>query len=105
MAGKKLSVDTNVIKRKFYAASNCILGNAKCVDDIVKLNLMETFCLPILLYSIVAFDLNTCQTDELNACWNSAYRRIFGFHKWESVRQFIWGLGRLDFKSIKCLLC
>ena len=24
------------------------------------------------------------------------YRRIFGFHKWESVRCFINGLGRLD---------
>ena len=28
------------------------------------------------------------------------YRRIFGFHKWESVRSFIDGLGRLDFKHL-----
>jgi len=28
------------------------------------------------------------------------YRRIFGFHKWESVKSFIDGLGRLDFKHI-----
>jgi len=33
---------------------------------------------------------------ELNACWNSAFRKSFGFHRWESVRQFIHGLGRLD---------
>ena len=40
------------------------------------------------------------QEDELNACWNSVYRKIFGFSKWESVRCFIGGLGRLDFHSI-----
>ena len=28
------------------------------------------------------------------------YRRIFGFHKWESVRSLIDGLGRLDFKHL-----
>jgi hypothetical protein len=24
------------------------------------------------------------------------YRRVFGFNTWESVKMFIWGLGRLD---------
>jgi len=33
---------------------------------------------------------------ELNACWNSAFLKSFGFHPWESVRQCIHGLGRLD---------
>ena len=65
---------------------------------------MESFCLPILLYSIVAFDLNVTQIAELNAV-ATLYRRIFGFNKWESVKSFIWGLGRLDFKSIRCFLC
>ena len=36
----------------------------------------------------------------LNACWNSAFRKSFGFHRWESVRQFIHGLGRLDLIDI-----
>jgi len=38
--------------------------------------------------------------DELNACWNSVYRKVFGFNKWESVKSFICGLGRLDFHHI-----
>jgi len=33
---------------------------------------------------------------ELNACWNSAFRKSFAFHCWKSVRQFIHGLDRLD---------
>jgi len=42
-------------------------------------------------------------------CWNSVYRRLFGFHKWESVRGCISGLGRLDFvhlcQALKAKFC
>jgi len=43
-----------------------------------------------------ALSLKTRQMAELNACSNSAFRKSFGFQRWESVRQFIHGLGRLD---------
>ena len=36
----------------------------------------------------------------LNSCWNSAYRKIFGFKKWDSIKSFIQGLDFLDFKHI-----
>jgi len=52
--------------------------------------------LPILTYSTAAMDLRVKQLAELNVCWNSVYRRLFGFHKWESVRGCICGMGRLD---------
>jgi hypothetical protein len=38
--GRKLAVDINVTKRKFFASCNCILGNVKCLNDVVKLNLI-----------------------------------------------------------------
>ena len=44
--------------------------------------------------------LNVEQMCILTCCWNSVYRHIFGFNKWESVRSFICGLGRLDFYHI-----
>ena len=66
---------------------------------------METYCLHILLYATCAYDLSDVQLNELNACWNFVYRRIFGFNKWESVREFIAGLGRLNFCSIRDQLC
>ena len=101
VAGNYLSVDSNIIKRKFFAASNCILGNVNCLNDLIKLSLMESFCLPILLYATVAFKLSNAQINELNAGWNSIYRRIFGFHRWESVRCFINGIGRLDLAHLR----
>ena len=48
--------------------------------------------------------LSQAQVSNLNACWNSVYRRIFGFNRWESVRIFINGIGRLDFYHIRELL-
>jgi len=98
---KKLFVDVSTIKQNVFASCNCILAQAKCMDDLVKLKLLESYCLPILLYATAAMKLTNEQLCELNAAWNSVYRRIFGFNKWESVRQFIGGLGRLDFNHIR----
>jgi len=103
IAGANLAVDLNVIKRKFYMSCNCILGNSRTMDDIVKLNLIESYCLPMLTYATEALRLTNSQLNELNVCWNSVYRRIFGFNRWESVRAFIFGLGRLDFKHLRIL--
>ena len=104
-SGLKLSVDICSIKRKFYVSCNCILGNTHSLDDMIKLNLMESYCLSILTYATVAMKLSNAQVNELNACWNSVYRRIFDFNKWESVRSFINGLGRLDFYHIRLFMC
>lgn len=40
------------------------------------------------------------QEDKVNAGWNTVYIKIFGFHRWESVKCFIWDLGRLDLHHI-----
>jgi len=65
-----------------------------------SLSLIETYCLPILTYAALAVSLKVRQLQELNSCWNSAYRRVFGFHRWESVRSYLCGLGRLDMKHV-----
>src|SRR3989442_1151346 len=89
--GRSLTVGIQLIKRKFFASCNCILGNAICLSEIIKLSLVETFSLPILLFATAALKLSKSQISELNASWNAAYRRIFGFNKWESVHNFING--------------
>ena len=74
------------------------------MDDILKLNLMESYGLPILTYATSAMKLSNEQERDLNAGWNSVYRRIFGFNKWESVRDFIGGIGRLNFSFMRSYL-
>ena len=98
---KKHLIDIKLIKRSFCVLCNCILGNTKSMDEILKLSLIESHCLPILTYATVAMKLSKIQINELNICWNSMYRRVFGFNKWESVRSFINGMGRLDFFHLR----
>ena len=55
------------------------------------------------MYGTPALHLNDKQTSELNACWNSVIRKLFGYHKWESVSAVLLGLGRLNFKHLVML--
>ena len=43
------------------------------------------------------------QVDELNVCWNSVIRRIFGYQRSESVKDVIYGHGRLNVKHLLLL--
>ena len=55
---KNLSVDINIVKRKFYSACNCILGKTCSLNEIMRLNLQESFCLPVLQYAMAAVRLS-----------------------------------------------
>ena len=74
------------------------------MDEILQLSLHESYTLPILQYATVALKLSKSQIADLNACWNSVYRRIFGFMKFEPVREFISGLCRLNFENLRTFL-
>ena len=103
--GKTLLIDVNLIKRNFFSSCNCILSNAKSLDEIIKLNLVESHCLPLLTYAINAITLTSVQLNDLNVCWNSIYRKIFNYNKWESVNCLIASAERLNFKYMYVYLC
>jgi len=73
---KYFCIDLDETRRKFFMSVNSILSKCKYTNDLVKLQLMESHCLPILLY-----DLKASQIKELNSWWNSVYRKIFGYNK------------------------
>jgi hypothetical protein len=50
-------------------------------DEILHLSLQETYCLPILMYASPGYFSKKRQLSELNACWNSMYRKIADNHK------------------------
>jgi len=95
-----LAFDITPVKQYFFAACNSIYAQAKNLDELLHLSLQESYCLPILTYAAAALNFTVRQEKELNACWNSVYRKLFGLHKWESVKCCIDGLNRLDLHSI-----
>jgi len=88
------------MRRKFFAAVNALNSHCKYVAEPVKLQLYESYCLPILLYGLDCVNLSVRQVHELNVCWNNAYRKIFGFKQWESVKMLIFFMQRLDFRKL-----
>ena len=61
---------------------------------------MESYCLPILSYGLECLNIKAAQIKEINSWWNSVYRKIFGFNQWESVKEVICFMGRLDVHHI-----
>jgi exonuclease III len=95
-SGKFFKTDLSATRRKFFASVNSILSKCKYTSELVMLQLMESHCLPILLYAIECTCMANNDLRILNSWWNSVYRRIFNYHKWESVKELICYLGRLD---------
>ena len=47
------------------------------------------------MYAAPALTLKQKQIDEMNACRNGVYRKIFGYGRTESVKE-VYGLGRFN---------
>ena len=84
----------------FYAALNSVLYKCKSADETVKLQLVKSFCLPQLSYSIGAMEFKSKALDEMSVCWNDAFRKIFHFSRFESVKELMLFCNQLDFKHI-----
>jgi hypothetical protein len=61
---------------------------------------MNSFRSPLLTYCIGAIELETKSLLSLSVCWNDAFRKIYNYSKFESVKELIYFNGQLDFKHI-----
>jgi len=66
----------------------------------VQLTLHESYCLRLLIYAAGAVSYDQGQVHDLNVCWDTVYRIVFNFNRWESVKSFIIGLGTLSVQYI-----
>jgi len=103
-AAKSLSCDITPSIKKFYSTCNSILNRTKYNNELTRFQLCESKCLPFLTYSLPGLNIKRDQLQELNKAWNIIVRKIFGFNMWESVKLFIGGLGKLNFKYLRLKL-
>ena len=88
------------MRHKFFGCTNSILVHSSGVSELIKLHLMESYCYPVLSYGLECFNLSSSTVNHLNAYWNSVYRKIFDFRSWESVRELICCLERMNFEHL-----
>ena len=61
-----LKVDCGVTKRRFYSACDTLFQRAKYCTEPVKLQLVKSFCVPLITYCIGA--LNMCKNTLHQLC-------------------------------------
>ena len=90
----------NYFISNFFASVNGILSKCPTVSDITELFLCETYCFPVITYAVESLNLLSSQYKEINSWWNSVYRKMFNYNKWDCVSEIIFYLERLDYKSL-----
>ena len=100
ISGKNFSFSAKKELRSFYASFNSLYNAKIKPDEPVMMKLLYSTCLPILTY---ASDVKFFSTSEMQSCQtavNNAIRRIFGYNRWESIRQLRQKLGYKDLTTI-----
>ena len=60
------------------------MGNSR--NEMSALYLIQTYCLPSLLYSCETWYLNSCDMKRVEVAWNNAFWKIFNAFWYESVK-------------------
>jgi len=50
-----------------------VISNSHNTNELIQLQLQESYCLLILTYAAPAFNSDVCVTKDLNVCWNNVY--------------------------------
>ena len=93
VAGTSPNFSVKPALASFYRSVNSVLSVLKKPDESVLMSLLYSNCVPILangaeVVEYSASDMRTC-----NTALNDAIRRIFSYHRWESIRQLRQNLG------------
>ena len=81
----KLSVNEDL--RSFFGSVNSILTSMLKPKENVWMHLLFSNCVPKLTYGAAVKQLNAAESHQYNVALNNAIRRIFGFRRWQSIRQ------------------
>jgi len=95
-----IEVDVAPVRKNFYAACNNLIAKSRGVMEPVAVQLVKSYCLPLLVYCVGALRLTRSAVRQLSVCWNDAFRKIFHFKRFESVRTLQIEFGSVDFQHM-----
>ena len=88
------------IRRTFYSACNGVLYKCKREPENIQLYLVQTFCLPLLMYCMGALTLAQRDVVNISVCWNDAFRKNNDLQRWQSVAPVQFFTNNLSFKLL-----
>ena len=88
VAGQHIKFNLHCAKQKFFRSVNAIFSKIVSLrNPTVALSLMQSFCVPILLYAQEALHLKKCDVDKLDYAYNSMFVKIFNVKENQSILQ------------------
>jgi len=80
-------IDLNAAKQKYFGCFNNIKSVVRQqVNEIMLLKIVNTYCLPRLLYACEIWPIDTLDMHELDVIWNNGFRHIFNCCWRDSVK-------------------
>ena len=98
--GKCFSILPTNDLRNFYASFNSLYNAHTRPSETVLMHLLYTTCIPNLTYAADIKEFSSSDMSRCNTAVNDAIRKIYGFNRWESIRDFRIGLGYPDLYSL-----
>ena len=92
-SGPAFSFSHEADLRSFYRSSNSILNQIQTKNETIQMHLLYSHCVPCFSYASAMKEFSSKQMNECNTALNDAIRKIFTFHRWESVRTLREGFG------------
>ena len=86
VSGKSLSFSAKSELRAFYCSANSLLSAKLKPDDTVLMHLLFSICVPTITYASEIKQFSNAEMHSCHVAMNNAIRRIFGYHRWESIR-------------------
>ena len=86
IAGTTFSVSFAKPLMRFRSSANSIINVPHRSSEPMLMKLLYSICVPHLTYASEVVPCSSRQFHPLNVALNDCIRRIFGYHRWESVR-------------------
>ena len=99
-SGKSVSFNPMNDLRNFFSSFNSLYNANVRPSETVMMHLLYSVCIPNLSYAADVKELSASDMSKYNVAVNNAIRKIFSFHRWESVRSFRTGLGYPDLYTV-----
>ena len=101
--GHKLVFDIREERKSFFRSSNCIINSLYKPSEEVLMKLFYTNCVSIFAYGIEVKEYLARDLNSINVAINDGIRKIFGWNRWESVRQLRCSFGYKDIFTVIAL--
>ena len=99
-SGKQFSFSCRIELATFRCSVNSIISAVRKPSEQVAMKLLYSFSIPILTYASEVKRFSCSEMHDCHVAVNNAIRKIFSYHRWESIRSLRSLFGYQDLYTI-----